>query len=57
MANVESLTNASWNSYNAPPRTLDTARTTESGSGGKLNSGRPAAAPARMKRPANGQIR
>lgn len=38
MANVESLTNASWNSYNAPPRTLDTARTTESGSGGE---GRP----------------
>lgn len=57
MANVESISNASWNSYNAPPRTLDTARTTESGSGGKLNSGRPAAAPARMKRPANGQIR
>ena len=57
MANVESISNANWNTYNGPPRTLDTARTTEAGSGGKLNSGRRAAAPARMKRPANGQIR
>lgn len=57
MANIEGVSNPNWNDYDVPPRTLDAARTPESGSGGKLNSGIPLAAPARMKPRANRQIR
>lgn len=57
MTKVDRVSNANWNPEHVPPRILDAARTTESRSGGKLNCGRPAAAPARMKRHTNRQIR
>ena len=57
MINVDGVSNGNWDSCNVPPRTLDAARTTESGSGGKLDRGIHAAAPARMKPLADRQIR
>lgn len=56
MADAEGFHTPSWNTSNMPPRTLDAARTPESGSGGKLNSGIPVAALARMKPRADWQI-
>ena len=57
MAPLDDIRSPNWRSYNLPPRALDAARSTESGSGGKLNCGIYAAAPARMETPANRQNR
>ena len=57
MANVEGVPSPNWHTYSVPPRTLDATRTAESGSGGKLDNGTPAAARARVKPPANRQTR
>lgn len=56
MANIKGVSRPNWND-DVPPRTLDAACATESGSGGKLNGGIPLAAPVRMKPRANRQIR
>ena len=53
MAHVDDIRSPNWKSYHSPPRVLDAARSTESASGGKLNCGIYAAAPARMKPLAN----
>lgn len=56
MADVEGLRTPTWNTSSMPPRTLDAARTPESGSGGKFKTRIPLAALARMKPPADRQI-
>ena len=57
VANVEGVPSPNWSTYDLPPRTLDETRTPESSAGGKLNSGISEAAAARMKPPADSQIR
>ena len=57
MAQLDDARSPNWKSYDLPPRALDAARSTESASGGKLNCGIYAAAPARMKPLANKQNR
>ena len=41
MADVQDAPSPNWSSYKITPRTLDDARTAESGAGGKLNDDAP----------------
>ena len=57
MANAEVVRSPNWSTYNMPARNSEAACTIEPGSGGMHESGRPIAAPARIRSPANRQIR